>query len=162
MRGNGAPVFSPTPFKTGEPSHPLLKREEWRPAATGALLQGFCHWRGGRHHQSSCPRSWHSGWDQGLGHQDRAPWRLSTFPCCSELKMSPWEPTSSQGEEAGRGGQGGWWAQGQLTGLQRPRVTSRQRGRVGHQGRERHTNRALQRDKDRNAHKDAQNLRRPD
>lgn len=120
----------PTPCSRGRNGDQLPQEPCSRASVTGG---------GGRHHQSSCPRSWHSGWDQGLGHQDRAPWRLSTFPCCSELKMSPWEPTSSQGEEAGRGGQGGWWAQGQLTGLQRPRVTSRQRGRVGHQGRDTQT-----------------------
>lgn len=37
--GDGVPVFSsPTPSNNGDPSHPLLIREEWRPAVMGAPL----------------------------------------------------------------------------------------------------------------------------
>lgn len=34
----------------------------------------------------------------GAGYQGTGPWRLSVFPCCSELKMAPWELTRGVGE----------------------------------------------------------------
>lgn len=63
------------PSENGDP-HSVPTRGQWRPAALQPLATAS-----GGHQESSQPRSWDSGWDQGLGHR----------PCCAELKMVPWE-----------------------------------------------------------------------
>lgn len=104
----------PKPFS---PSTPF---QEWGPPTPAQGVATSCHKsplsrasvtdrRG--HPPSSCPYSWHSGWDRGQGHQARAPWRPSTFPSCWELKMAPWELTGWVGEGA-KGKAGGWGAEG--------------------------------------------------
>lgn len=111
--GDGVPVFSPTPSNNGDPSHPLLMREEWRPAVMGVPLSRASVTGKGAPSILLTPLLALRLGDQGLGNQDRAPWRLSTIPCCSELKMALREPTNTvrlkvQAWEAGgpRGGPG--------------------------------------------------------
>lgn len=128
--------WASSPFSVGPPTpappHSTPCCEEWRPAATGACSPGLPAPAGRGHCQCSCSHSWPPDRDPGLGHQGGAPGRLSTFPCCSELKMALWEPTSKSqggGEEVGRGGQGGPGA------FRDPEWPA---GRVRGQGRERH------------------------
>lgn len=147
-QAGGEAVFpSPTPSPIEEPPP-----TPYSPAAMGGALLSRKGWGT---INPPVPNSWHSGWDWGPGHQDRAPWRLNTFPRCSELKMALWEQTVGQnrgGSEGtgSSGGQGGWWAQGQTRGLtetqadQRCQKGQRQTPRKG----QRRT--ALQRNKDRN------------
>lgn len=112
--GDGVPVFSaPTPSNNGDPSHPLLIREEWGPAVMGAPVSRASVTGKGAPSILLTPLLALRLGDQGLENQDRAPWRLSTIPCCSELKMALREPTNTvrlkgQAWEAGgpRGGPG--------------------------------------------------------
>lgn len=112
-RGWSTSLLLTNPFQQWRPFPPPAHQGRMETSCHGSpTLQGFCHRKRGTINPSD-PTPGTQVRGPGSGNQIRAPWRLSTIPCCSELKMALREPTNTvrlkgQAWEAGgpRGGPG--------------------------------------------------------